>query len=100
MHAKPELPRDALERLPARTNGLLLRRLWPRLRRRFEDLIAWLRGAPPDVIDGSYSNASSVRGYRLYRPGWRHLRARPLVVMLHGCYQNADDFAAGTRPTG
>lgn len=59
--------------------------------------MAWLRGAPPEVIDGRYGNASSARSYRLYRPGWRHLRARPLVVMLHGCHQKLDDFAAGTR---
>jgi poly(hydroxyalkanoate) depolymerase family esterase len=37
-----------------------------------------------------------VRTYRLYRPGWRYLGARPLVVMLHGCRQDPDDFAAGT----
>jgi poly(hydroxyalkanoate) depolymerase family esterase len=70
---------------------------WPRLRRQLQDLAAGLRdGTSAGIVDGSFSNASGTRRYRLYRPGW-HLGRRPLVVMLHGCRQNPDDFAAGTR---
>ncbi|GGP24896.1 extracellular catalytic domain type 1 short-chain-length polyhydroxyalkanoate depolymerase [Silvimonas amylolytica] len=34
-------------------------------------------------------------GYKLYLP--KHPASMPLLVMLHGCEQNADDFAEGTR---
>jgi poly(hydroxyalkanoate) depolymerase family esterase len=64
---------------------------------RLQDLAAWLRNAAPAVVDGSGGNSSGTRSYRLYRPRRRHLGARPLVVMLHGCRQSPDDFAAGTR---
>ncbi len=43
---------------------------------------------------------AGARDYKLYRPAVRSgaaSGARPLVVMLHGCTQSADDFAAGTR---
>lgn len=36
------------------------------------------------------------RDYRIYVPS-RPRAAMPLVVMLHGCTQSADDFALGTR---
>ncbi|MBY4896976.1 PHB depolymerase family esterase [Cupriavidus sp. AU9028] len=39
----------------------------------------------------------SQLNYRLYEPSHRTSRASPVVVMLHGCGQNADDFASGTR---
>ena len=72
--------------------------LWPDLRRRVQGLAASLRTREPaGVVDGNSGNASGRRSYRLYRPGWHHLGARPLVVMLHGCKQDPHDFAAGTR---
>jgi poly(hydroxyalkanoate) depolymerase family esterase len=48
-------------------------------------------------IAGSFSNEAGNRNYRLYIPTKHVMPARPLVVMLHGCSQSADDFAAGTR---
>jgi poly(hydroxyalkanoate) depolymerase family esterase len=68
-------------------------------RGRLQDLTTWLRGGPPPPpLDGTTSNASGTRAYRLYRPCRPSLvGARPLVVMLHGCRQDPDDFAAGTQ---
>lgn len=43
-----------------------------------------------------FSNAIGSRAYKLYVPT-RSADKPPLVVMLHGCTQSADDFAAGTR---
>src|SRR5205807_2552275 len=58
----------------------------------------------PDIVpDGaqflarSYSNPAGNRAYKLYIPSRYHGQALPLVVMLHGCTQSPDDFAAGTR---
>jgi poly(hydroxyalkanoate) depolymerase family esterase len=43
-----------------------------------------------------HSGAQSLR-YKLYIPSSRGDGRIPLVVMLHGCGQDADDFARGTR---
>jgi poly(hydroxyalkanoate) depolymerase family esterase len=48
-------------------------------------------------IDGSYSNPAGSRDYRLFIPSRYHGHPLPLIVMLHGCTQSPDDFAAGTR---
>ncbi len=45
----------------------------------------------------SLSNAAGQRRYKLYVPSRFDDAPLPLVVMLHGCTQSPDDFAAGTR---
>jgi poly(hydroxyalkanoate) depolymerase family esterase len=48
-------------------------------------------------IEGAYSNAAGSRAYKLFVPSGYDGQSLPLVVMLHGCTQSPDDFAAGTR---
>jgi poly(hydroxyalkanoate) depolymerase family esterase len=48
-------------------------------------------------IEATYRNPAGSRAYKLYIPSRYHGQALPLVVMLHGCTQSPDDFAAGTR---
>lgn len=62
-----------------------------------------LRPAPPLLpagarfLSGRFSNAEGARDYRLYIPANLPSGPLPLLVMLHGCTQSPEDFAAGTR---
>lgn len=62
------------------------------------------RSVPDPLPDGAsfttqtFSNAAGTLSYKLYVPANRRGgQPLPLVVMLHGCTQSPDDFAAGTR---
>ncbi|MEY4563976.1 MAG: hypothetical protein RLZZ618_3253 [Pseudomonadota bacterium] len=44
-----------------------------------------------------FTNRAGTRAYKLYVPAKLDTPAPPMVVMLHGCTQSADDFAAGTQ---
>lgn len=55
-------------------------------------------GVAPDetFTAGVHSHAGLTRDYKLYTPPGGARPGMPLVVMLHGCTQDPDDFAAGT----
>ena len=64
--------------------------------------------APPSIrdilpegarfIEGTFSNPAGSRNYKLFIPSrYQEGQPLPLIVLLHGCTQSPDDFAAGTR---
>jgi poly(hydroxyalkanoate) depolymerase family esterase len=55
------------------------------------------RLAHGQFVSRSHTNAAGTCEYRLYIPGRGERGALPLVVMLHGCKQDPDTFAAATR---
>jgi len=77
--------RDFLSRMPrdGRTHAARSAPVGSRLPGR------WLRG--------SYANGAGERSYGLYVPSGYAGQPVPLIAMLHGGTQSADDFAAGTR---
>ncbi|MGZ5165536.1 MAG: extracellular catalytic domain type 1 short-chain-length polyhydroxyalkanoate depolymerase, partial [Burkholderiales bacterium] len=54
---------------------------------------------PGQFVTRSFTNHAGTRTYKLYVPASYAAErdAVPMVVMLHGCTQSPDDFAAGTR---
>lgn len=54
--------------------------------------------APGSWVSAEVRGGAGTRTYKLWIPGGTTgARALPLVMMLHGCSQDPDDFAAGTR---
>lgn len=59
---------------------------------------------PGQFLSRSFTAPAGTRAYKLYLPAQKAgqsarqtAKPMPLVVMLHGCTQSADDFAAGTQ---
>ena len=44
-----------------------------------------------------FSNDAGTRAYKVYVPALKSAAPSAMIVMLHGCTQSADDFAAGTQ---
>jgi len=52
---------------------------------------------PGQVIEGRFAFGGATRAWRLYVPSRGVDGTRAMLVMLHGCTQDAADFARGTR---
>ncbi len=53
--------------------------------------------APGTFEAREFTSPVGTRSYKLYVPARVSDVPQPMVVMLHGCTQSADDFAAGTQ---
>jgi poly(hydroxyalkanoate) depolymerase family esterase len=60
------------------------------------DATAGTRTGTGRFIQASFSSPAGKRDYKVYIPSAYAGQALPLVVMLHGCKQEPDDFAMGT----
>lgn len=57
---------------------------------------AGVQAGSGEFSSGTHTHGALTYRFKLYQPPGLAGKALPLVVMLHGCTQDADDFAAGT----
>jgi len=55
------------------------------------------KAKPGQFVTRTYSDTAGTRVYKLYIPKNYNGECVPMLVMLHGCTQDPDDFAVGTR---
>jgi poly(hydroxyalkanoate) depolymerase family esterase len=123
LSALPSIDRDSLrfelDRETRRPSGVADAQP-PRARRPLGEVLTALRGGrlassafapsrarkpsgPPSIPEGaqfltsSFTCAAGARDYKLYIPASAPVAPRGLVVMLHGCQQDPNDFAVGTN---
>ena len=103
-----DLPVDAAGRRDVGSGGRRLGSVIDALRRgrhdlRWADVHLRRPSAAPNVAEGaryerrSFSCAAGARDYCVYVPAALTDAPKGLILMLHGCTQNADDFACGTQ---
>lgn len=58
-----------------------------------------MNSSPPSgsFVEGVYGDSHGSRRYKLFIPSRHAGKPLPLLVMLHGCLQDPDNFALGTR---
>src|SRR5829696_8205700 len=89
------LLRELLERTRAASTLSDLPRPWTRIpsgASRFAERPASTDGA--QFLAKTYANTAGSRPYKVYVPSCYDGKPLPLIVMLHGCTQSPDDFAA------
>lgn len=97
---------EAAEPAPPHCTKNTIRNAWEQTQDAFRSMHANAMAGPPTVdagavpgeqfIVGNYSGKGGARDYKLFIPASAATQPMPLVVMLHGCKQTPDDFAAGT----
>ncbi len=101
-HTEPHAPTFRLRRPLGETVELLRHAGLPGLDQN-SALVALRKTPQIDVPTGavyvsrSYVGPAGARDYKVYAPKSLGDGKRPLIVMLHGCAQNPDDFALGSR---
>ncbi len=98
------LGKPALPQMPGALRGFLNQVNQGGLGQGLDGLARHLPAAAPEpmpegarFLAGSFGAEAGSRAYKLYIPSTHRGGPVPLVVMLHGCTQSPDDFAAGTR---
>lgn len=104
LEPKPAKPRKKATPKSGRTLGVVLKQLRavqvpePTAavgNKRHTGAVATREGAR--FLSRTHSATTGTRDYKIYLPASQPKRPKGLILMLHGCSQNPDDFARGTH---